>query len=144
MIAQVPFSLQAWHDIVLQPQQTRNHLDFMAVDGPIWTFVDDGGHCLACGGLYPAMDGIAVAWAYIGADCGPVMPALFKRARAALLEGLTHWPVIRSGALADFAAGNRLLELLGFTPIGVKVTHEARVYNVFEWRVRRPPGVTPS
>lgn len=132
MISQVPFSLEAWHDIVLQPEQTRNHLDFTSVDGPRWAFIDDNGHCLATGGLFPAMPSIAVAWAYIGADCGPHMPVLFRRARAALSEGLTRWPVIRSGALYDFKAGNRLLKMLGFKSLGIDITHETRVYSVFE------------
>ena len=73
MIIEVPFSYEAWRDIKLQPQQRRDHFDFATVaDGPSWTYVDDQGHCLACGGLYPAMPSVAVAWAYIGADSGPL------------------------------------------------------------------------
>ena len=80
MIQAVDFTEARWRDITLQPQQRRDHPDAMAVfDGPTWTFVDDDGHCIACGGLYEAAIGVPVAWAYIGRDAGPMMPALFVR-----------------------------------------------------------------
>lgn len=133
MISPVPFSLDRLNDIALQPQQRRDHFDLEAVvNGPVWTFVDDDGHCVACGGLYQASEFVAVAWAFIGADSGPVMPALFLKARKILRENRHRWPVIRSGALEDFEAGNRLLALLGFTPLGITVSQGTRVYNVAE------------
>jgi hypothetical protein len=134
MIAEVPFTLERWRDVVLQPEQRRDHGDAMtAFDGPTWTYVDEVDHCLAVGGLYPVTEHVAVAWAYIGRDAGRVMPALFLKARRVLRAHRERWPIIRSGALVDFAAGHRLLELLGFKALGVDVTHEARVISVFEW-----------
>lgn len=133
MIRAAPFSVDLWRDIVLQPQQRRDHVDAMAVfEGPSWTFVDGQGHCLACGGIYPVADDVAVAWAYIGADSGPHFSSLFLKARKIIRDNRHRWPVVRSGCLADFAAGNRLLRLLGFKSLGLEVTHEARVYSVFE------------
>lgn len=133
MIHEAEFSLELWRDITLQPQQRRDHNDAMRVfSGDTWTFVDDAGHCIAIGGLFEAVSGVAVAWAYIGADAGPHMVALAFKARRILNDNAGRWLVIRSGALSDFKAGLRLLGLLGFTSLGVSVTHEGRSYDVFE------------
>lgn len=133
MIMEVAFTAERWRDIVLQPEQSRDHTDALAVFlGPTWTYVDTYDHCIACGGLYQAAENIVVAWAYIGADSGPYLPALALKARRILRANAERWPLIRSGALSDFEAGKRLLALLGFLPLGVSVTHEGKSYDVFE------------
>ena len=134
MIYEAPFTTDRWLDIVLQPEQRRDHADAMeAFAGPTWTYVDIYDHCIAVGGLYEAAKSTVVAWAYIGADAGPYLPALALKARRILRENAEHWPIIRSGALSDFVAGKRLLGLLGFKPLGVSVKHEGKGYDVFDF-----------
>lgn len=130
---QVPFSIDLWHDIKLQPEQNRDTFKMsIAENGPTWTFCDGEGHCIATGGLYEALPGIAVAWAFIGADARPHMLELALQARAVLRAHLTKWPVIRAGVVRGFAAGERLMRLLGFKPLGTSVELGARVYSVFQ------------
>ena len=131
MIRQVPFTLERWRDVILQPEQTRDHDQIEGVlHSGMVAFVDEKDHCVACGGLWPASDSMAVAWAYIGADAGRHMVALLRAARRVLRASL--WPEVRSGALAEFPAGNRMLELLGFRHIGQVEHSQSRVYRVFE------------
>jgi hypothetical protein len=131
VIRQVPFTKERWLDVILQPQQTRDHdrIDEVIETATI-AFVDENDHCVACGGLWPFSESVAVAWAYIGADAGRHMVALLRAARSILKAAA--WPEVRSGALIDFPAGNRLLHLLGFRPIAVLTYTDARVYGVFE------------
>lgn len=139
MIGTVPFSLDLWRDVVLQPEQAPNDEALRALEGgPSWSFVDATGHCIACGCLFPASEHIAVAVAYIGADAGPAMPALFLKARKILKEAHARWPIIRAGVLEGFTAGERLIELLGFKPMGLSVPSAdgARVIQVFQLTAR--------
>jgi hypothetical protein len=137
----VPFTLERWQAIALQPEQaheppTADTAAYLRQHGVSWAYEADDGHTLACGGLLPVGPGEAVAWSYVGADAGPHMLGLIRAARAIMREHQNRWPVIRATVVKDFAAGRRLMDMLGFVPMLVEpIDFRDRRYDVFQ-RVR--------
>lgn len=127
----VPFTLERFADIRLQPEQRRDTFDLTVPQIGEAYAIEIDGHCIGCGGLYPVTADVACAWAFIGEDAGPYFVRMV-RAMSEVLER-AHWRVVRAGVLSGFAPGHRLLAMLGFQPVGAAVFYGARVYNVFEY-----------
>lgn len=134
----VPFTLERWQDIALQPQQehespTLNNFLRLEAEGESFAFIDQDGHTIACGGFYPYGDGQAYAWSYVGADAGQHMARLVRESRAVLASRQDRWPVMRAATLVEFEAGHRLLKLLRFKNLGAPpMTVNGRSYTVYE------------
>lgn len=127
----VPYEPQHLMAVRLQPQQTRDTFDGSVPEhGQAWSLVVDG-RCYAVGGLYPASERMATAWAFIGRDAGPHFVRLVRAMRHKMHAA--PWPVIRAGALHGFVAAHRLLHMLGFVKINAVAHYNTRVYEVFEW-----------
>lgn len=134
-----PFSFERWCDVALQPEQeheppTAEFARRLATEGESWAYVDEDGHTLAVGGLYPVGPGQAVAWSYLGRDCGERMVTLVRAMRRIMSEHANRWPVIRATVLKDFTAGQRMMRVLGFKPLlGTEpIMFRARVYDVMQ------------
>lgn len=139
MISEVPFSIERWQDVRLQPEQQHEppspeFAERLVENGANWAFVDSTGHTIAVGGLYPVADGQAIAWTYLGEDCGPHMVTLVRVMRGAIEKHKGRWPLIRATVLDGFAAGERLMRLLGFVPLlpSEPIAFGARVYHVYQ------------
>lgn len=135
----VPFTLARWRDVVLQPEQeteppTEEGAALLMSQGATWAYEDGAGHTIACGGLYPVGPGQAVAWSYIGADAGRHMAGIVRAMRSAIATHKDRWPIVRCTVVRGFAAGRRLMDLLGFVPLlgAEPIEFRARVYDVFE------------
>ena len=136
---QVPFSFAVWADVALQPEQiheppTEAYAERLARDGVAFAVADDEGHTIGVGGLYPVGPGQAVAWTYIGRDAGPYMLPIIRTIRAVLKQHENRWPLVRATVIKDFAAGERLIRMLGFQPLlpSEPLMFGARVYSVWQ------------
>ena len=67
---------------------------------------------ICCGGLVEMWPGRAYAWSIVSADAGPHMLALTREIRSLLSR--TPFARIEMAVAADFDAGRRWAELLGF------------------------------
>jgi hypothetical protein len=135
----VPFSYERWCDVALQAEQlheppTANMAAHLALHGKVWAYESADGITIAVGGLYPIGPGQAAAWTYLGADSGEHMVALVRAMRRIMAEHANQWPIIRATVLDDFAAGQRLMALLGFKPLlaSEPILFRARVYRVMQ------------
>jgi hypothetical protein len=139
MITAAPFTLERWRDVRLQPAQKHEppspgYADRLVAEGAAWAYDDAEGHTIAVGGLYPVGPGQAVAWTYLGADCGRYMTALVRAMREAIATHKERWPVVRAAVLADFEAGRRLMAMLGFVPLinAEPIMWAGKTYIVFQ------------
>jgi len=139
MISEVPFTLDRWKNVRLQPEQeheppTPEYAERLVSEGVTWAYDDADGHTIAVGGLYPVGPGQAVAWTYLGCDSGPYILALVRAMKRAMDAHKNRWPVLRASVLKDFAAGQRLMALLGFVPLlGTEpIAFRARIYLVYQ------------
>lgn len=71
-----------------------------------------GSRCVGAGGIAPIFKHRAVAWTYLGADSGPYMHQITRKAR----EMFALYPADRIEMLVDYThdAGHRWAKLLGF------------------------------
>ena len=80
------------------------------------------GDCVGAGGIRPIWPGRAAAWALLGKNAGPAMPAIVRKLRFVVAT----YPVrrIEMTVRANFGPGCRLAALLGFNA-------EARLLGFF-------------
>lgn len=71
-----------------------------------------GSRCVGAGGVFPIYNHRAVAWTFLGADSGPYMHQITRKARS-LFE---LYPAERIEMLVDYThdAGHRWAKVLGF------------------------------
>lgn len=139
MISPVPFTLDRWRDVRLQPAQEHEppnpgYADRLVAEGEAVAYDDGAGHTVAVGGLYPVGPGQAVAWTYLGADCGRYMTGLVRAMRRTIDDNRERWPVVRAAVLADFPEGRRLMAMLGFVPLlnSEPIMWAGKTYIVFQ------------
>ena len=111
----VPFEFAHLVSLRLQPEQahakpSRAVVQRLEAEGVAFSYLDEDGHAVMCGGLLPFEDQGAMAWSWIGADAGPHMLALVRESRRVLASHEDEWPVMRALTLVEFGAGNRFLK----------------------------------
>ena len=87
---------------------------------PGWTVFADG-KPIACAVLTGLSNARGTLWAFVGADAGPHMLAVYRAAERML--GTAKYSRIETVVIEGFAAGARWMEMLGFeleTPNGMK------------------------
>lgn len=77
-----------------------------------WTAIVDG-KLIACAGLVEQWEGRALAWALISGEAGPYFTRITRAVRRAL--DVAHFRRIEAQVDAEFGAGIRWAEMLGFT-----------------------------
>ncbi len=86
--------------------------------GPSW-YVRRNGELVALGGYTPVWKGRAVAWAYLGVNSGPAMPAITRKVRRTLDDLALEFPRVEAYASRNYGAASRWLVLLGFRREGL-------------------------
>jgi hypothetical protein len=97
---------------------TPDNLYRLQQAGPAWHVRRDG-KLVALGGYTPVWQGRAVAWAYLGRDSGPSMPAITRKVRRTLDDLALEFPRIEAYASRNYGAASRWLVLLGFRREGL-------------------------
>lgn len=96
----------------LPGQYAPGHGVALAAAGPAYSAVD-GNAVIACAGLMKQWDERAIAWAIMAAETGRHMLAITR----AVKRGMALHPFrrIEAAVRADFEAGHRWMEMLGFS-----------------------------
>lgn len=114
-----PFKASHLYDLQLQDAQAMFYERFspqyghaLETAGNGWTAFYDG-HPVACAGLVEQWEGRALAWALIAKDAGPHFVRITRAVRRAL--DVAQWRRVEAHVDAEFAAGIRWAEMLGFS-----------------------------
>lgn len=110
----VPFEPGHIRQIRAQPAQRDYELGAEAMDTPFGyaRTAMHNGRPLACAGVVEVWQGRAYAWALLAEDAGPFMLPITRAIRS-VLDG-APFRRVEMAVDADFAAGRRWAELLGF------------------------------
>lgn len=111
--------------LTLQPAQAymlgevsaAGYAEMLEAEGA-FTAIDDVGRVLAVAGVSSRWKGVGMLWALISCDAGPHMRTLI-RATKGYLEHAGDWHRVEASVDVGFAAGERLLVLLGFEREGL-------------------------
>lgn len=115
----VPFKSEHLSQIELQPAQyaLRDRLkdnsygQALEAGSDAYTVIYDG-NVLCCAGVAPVWEGKAMAWVLMSKDAGVCMTRIVKAIRRYL--ALSEYKRIEAFTEADFTAGKRMLQMLGF------------------------------
>lgn len=120
----VPYKAEHLLAFRLQPGQqylaawtTEEHAKAVeaAVDANLgWAFtaIDDTGRVLGCAGVQLYWQGRGMAWSYLSSDIGMFFPKVHRAVKRFMDGCFVHR--IEATADADFAEGQRWLDMLGF------------------------------
>jgi hypothetical protein len=136
----VPFEPEHLDRLLLQPAQAHFSTLFdpsygpaLANAGPCFTGMD-GDEIVGCSGVVKQWDNRATAWALLSGNAGKNFASIHKAVKRFL--DATDFRRIEAYADADFDAGNRWLQMLGFeregymrqfSPIGKDAILYARI-----------------
>lgn len=116
----IPFRPEHLEELKLQPSQawmqdnmTPEYGAALAAAGPAYTAIVGNG-VVGCAGLIPQWQGRALAWALIACEAGPHLLGIVRAIRRGL-DVIHPCRRVEAAVCADFAAGHRLMGLLGFT-----------------------------
>jgi hypothetical protein len=110
----VPFKVEHLQGLRLQPMQAGSPIVSPATAGLLghaFTALSEGVP-VACGGLYEIWPGRALAWTYLGADCGREFMALHRTVSGHLRDA--KWRRVEAYVEAGYRNGTRWVEALGF------------------------------
>lgn len=114
----VPFISSHVHRLVLQDAQVSFYDKFtpeygraLELAGGGYTALVDG-HPVACAGVIEQWHGRGLAWALLGNDSGPHFVRIVRGMKRAL--NLAQFRRVEAQVQADFGAGIRMAEMLGF------------------------------
>jgi RimJ/RimL family protein N-acetyltransferase len=127
----VPFKAEHLHVLRLQAAQAALGFDLLEyarqleLAGGGWTALVDGAP-VACAGLVEQWHGRALAWALIGDAAGRHFVSITRAVKRAL--NLAHYRRVEAQVDAEFSAGIRWAQLLGFEVESImrKFTPEGR------------------
>jgi hypothetical protein len=115
----VPFDVEHLQGLRLQPVQAGSPLvtpETAGLLGNAFTALSEGVP-VACGGLYEIWPNRALAWTYLGADCGREFMALHRVVRRHL--DFAPWRRVEAYVEAGYTNGHRWVRALGFQLEGV-------------------------
>jgi hypothetical protein len=101
-----------------QAPLTATNLFRLVSSGPAWAVRLDG-KLVAVGGHNPVWPGRTILWGYLGADCGPALPAMTREVLRQIKALEIEFPRMEAYAERHHKAGHRWLRLLGFKHEGV-------------------------
>jgi hypothetical protein len=110
----VPFKAEHLQALRLQPAQASSALLTAAEAervGTAYTAMSEGVP-VACGGLFEIWPNRAIAWTYLGIDCGREFQALHRHVMHKIVTA--PWRRIESYVDASFVNGHRWMRVLGF------------------------------
>lgn len=119
----VPFAPEHLRALVLQdaqawmgPMLQHDYGESLRRGGPCFTAMD-GDHVLACAGVLRMWENRDYAWALLAQDCGAHFVGIYRGIKRFL--DLHDTRRVETAVDSKFAAGHRLMELLGFEREGL-------------------------